>query len=299
MKRAFPRYAFPKYTFPRRAGSIRALMALASKAPASKALALRALASVCSVAFALVLLPSELRAFEPPAPHLKVFLAGLEQRQPQLVPEGLRVFAGDSTALRLNAADVVALLTAAEQDTLTLLRVNVFLGRWIAERNAPVYASGAAVDEALAAGFSLGLTFPLDHVAYLFFTPDSAKPGDFLVHIRALYDTNYTFRFDRHIFNADVIVHGAETSYADDGGPRTGYLVTQELYDDLGWTRYTNIEGISGRKRGVAGFFQRVFFFIPKTLDGVELRDGHLKIKAFVDQTIEDFERLERYHVRR
>ena len=33
-------------------------------------------------------------------------------------------------------------------------------------------------------------------------------------------------------------------------------------------------------------------------LDGIELREGHLKIKAFVDQTIADFERLERYLVR-
>ena len=260
---------------------------------------MKALAMALLSASVLALSPCELRAFEPPAPHLEAFLAGLDQRLPQIVPEGLRPFAGDSTALRLNAADVMALLAAAEQDTLTLLRVNVFLGRWIAARNVPVYASGEAVDEALTAGFSLGLTFPLNHVAYLFFLPDSSKPGDFLVHIRALYDTNYTFRFDRHIFNADVIVHGAETAYADDGGPRTGYLVTQELYDDQAWARYTNIEGISGRKRGVAGFFQRVFFFIPKTLDGVELRDGHLKIKAFVDQTIADFERLERYQVRR
>lgn len=264
-----------------------------------KALASNALASACSIALALVLLPFELRAFEPPAPHLKAFLSDLEQRQPQPVPEGLRVFVGDSTALRLNAADVTDLLTAAEQDTLTLLRVNVILGRWIAERNVSVYASGEAVDEALTAGFMLGLTFPLNHVAYLFFAPDSAKSGDFLARIRALYDTNYTFRFDRDILDADVIVHGAETAYADDGGPRTGYLVTMELYDDLEWVRYTHIDGLSGKKRGVAGFFQRVFFFIPKTLDGLELRDGHLKIKAFVDQTIDDFERLERYQVRR
>ncbi len=75
--------------------------------------------------------------------------------------------------------------------------------------------------------------------------------------------------------------------------------MTLELYDDLAWARYTNIEGILGRKRGVAGFLQRVFFFIPKTLDGLELRDGHLKIKAFVDQNIEDFERLDRYRVNR
>lgn len=244
-------------------------------------------------------LPGGLKAFEPPTPHLDAFLAGLGQRQPRPVPPGLRAFAGDSTALRLNAADVTGLFAAAERDTLTLLRVNVVLARWIAERNVPLYAGGEAVDEALTQGFSLGLTFPLHHVAYLFFSPDSAQSGDFLVHIRALYDMNYTFRFDRDIFNADVIVHGAETSYTDDGGPRTSYLVKLELRDELEWARYTNFEGLSGRKRGVAGFFQRIFFFLPKTLDGLELRDGHLKIKAFVDQNIKDFERLERYHVRR
>ena len=284
MKRACPRYA----------GSMQALATVAR----SLALAGRSLATPCLIA-ALVLLPSELRAFEPPAVHLEAFLAGLEQRQPQPVPEGLQAFAGDSTALRLSAADVVDLLTAAERDTLALLRVNVFLARWIAERNVSLYASGDAVEEALAEGFSLGLTFPLNHVAYLFFVPDSAESGDFLVRIRALYNENYTFRFDRDILDADVIVHGAETSYADDAGPRTGYMVTFELHDSLEWARYTNVEGLSGKKRGVAGFLQKVFFFIPKTLDGLELRDGHLKIKAFVDQTIEDFERLERYHVSR
>lgn len=243
--------------------------------------------------------PAELKAFEPASPHLDAFLAGLEQRKPQPVPPGLRAFAGDSTALRLNAADVTNMFTAAELDTLTLLRVNVILARWIAERNLPLYTDGEAVDEALTKGFSLGLTFPLHHIAYLFFSPDAARSGDFLVHIRALYDRNYTFRFDRDILNADVIVHGAETSYTDDDGFRTSYLVKLELHDELEWARYTGFEGLSGRKRGVAGFFQRVFFFIPKTLDGLELWDGHLKIKAFVDQNIEDFERLERYHVRR
>lgn len=259
----------------------------------------RVLALAGSIAIALVLLPSELRAFEPPTPHLESFLANLEQRRPQPVPPGLRSFAGDSTALRLRAADVVDLLNAAERDTLTLFRVNVVLSRWIAARNVPVYASGDAIAEALAEGFSLGLSFPLNHIAYLFFTPDSARSAGFLVHIRTLYDMNYTFRFDRDILDADVIVHGAETAYADEGGPRTGYMVSFELHDDLGWARYTNVEGLSGKKRGVAGFLQRVFFFIPKTLDGIELLDGHLKIKAFVDQTIEDFERLERYQVSR
>ena len=145
------------------------------------------------------------------------------------------------------------MFAAAEQDTLTLLRVNVVLARWIAERNLPLYAGGEAINEALTKGFSLGLTFPLHHVSYLFFSPDAARSGDFLVHIRALYDMNYTFRFDRDILNADVIVHGAETTYTDDGAPRTSYLVKLALHDELEWARYTDFEGLSGRKRGVAG----------------------------------------------
>ena len=267
--------------------------------PTRSAGSLTSLAAVCLIAIALVLIPSGLRAFEPPTPHLDAFLAELGERQPQPVHEGLRAFAGDSLALRLDAEDIENLLTAVANDTLTLLRANVVMARWIAERNVPVYASGDAIDEALKQGFSLGLTFPLNHVAYFFYAPGPAESGDFLVRIRAMYTTNYTFRFDRHIFDADVIVHGAETVFTDKGGHRTGFLVTLELHDDLAWVRYTNIKGISGRKRGVAGFLQRVFFFIPKTLDGMELRDGHLKIKAFVDQTIEDFERLERYQVSR
>ena len=286
MKRAFRKHAGSIMTFP-------LAFPLAW-------LSTRVLPLAWSIAVLLVLAsPGALKAFEPATPHLNAFLAGLDQREPGPVPPGLRVFAGDSTALRLNGADVIDMFTAAEQDTITLLRVNVVLARWIAERNLPLYADGEAVDEALTKGFSLGLTFPLHHVAYLFFSPDAARSGDFLVHIRALYDMNYTFRFDRDILNADVIVHGAETAYTDDGGPRTSYLVTAELHDELEWARYTDFEGLSGRKRGVAGFFQRVLFFIPKTLDGLELRDGHLKIKAFVDQNIEDFERLERYHVSR
>ncbi len=257
------------------------------------------LASMLATCLVSALLPSGAEAYEPPTPHLDAFLSGLDQRRPAPVPPGLQPFVGDSTALRLDASDVADLLAAAERDTLTLLRVNVVLARWIAERNKPLYASGDAVEEALAEGYSLGLTFPLRHVAYLFFTPESARSDGPLVRIRTLYDMNYTFRFDRDILDADVIVHGAETAYADAGGPRTGYLVAFELYDDLGWARFTNVEGLSGKKRGVAGFLQKVFFFIPKTLDGIELRDGNLKIKAFVDQTIEDFERLERYHVSR
>ncbi len=107
------------------------------------------------------------------------------------------------------------LFNAMVEDSLTLLRANAIVARWINEHGIPVYTSGEAIDEVLDAGYSLGLSFPLNHVAYMFLIPDPAAVADLQVHIRVIYAMNYTFRFDSDIFDADVIVDGAETAFVD------------------------------------------------------------------------------------
>jgi hypothetical protein len=238
-------------------------------------------------------------ASEPPSPHLQTLFAHLDARRPSRTPAGLFPVLGDSLAVALTRADLTALLDAAAADRLTLLRATALFARWVRVRNVPVFIAGQAVEQAVRTGYALGLTFPVEHIAYLCFVPDRAMGGDFQAHLRVIYTRNYTYPFDKDIFNADVLVRGREMVYRDEKGFVTGYLVTTDVYYNASTVQYVQVEGIQGQKRGVVGLFQKMFFFIPKTLHGLTIRGGDLIIDAFVNQRIRAFEHKPRYRVTR
>ena len=238
-------------------------------------------------------------AVEPVPPHLKAFFSQLNARPPAATPRGAAPLAGNPQALLLMRDDVSALLAAAAADSLTLLRATALFATWVRERNLPVVASGQAVEQAVRTGYALGLTFPLDHMAYMCFVPDRSIGGDFQAHIRVLYTRNYDYPFDKDIFNATVLVRGNPITYDGEKGPTTGYLVSSDVHYAGARAHYTNVRGIQGQKRGVTGFFQKVFFFIPKTLNGMILTGDDLIIDGFIDEKIRGFETIPRYRVNR
>ncbi len=142
--------------------------------------------------------------------------------------------------------------------------------------------------------------FPVDHIAYFFYVPNDSVGGDFQAHIRVIYTRNYTYSFEKDIFDANVLVQGQEISYnKPEGTSREGYLVTTDVYYNDQTVDYTNVHGIAGQKRGALGFLQKVFFFVPKTLHGLTLKEDDLIIDAFINQRIRGFEQKPRYRVRR
>lgn len=223
----------------------------------------------------------------------------METRRPTAAPTGLWSFLGDSTAVALSGPDVLAFLDAAAEDGITLLRATALFARWVGSRRFPVVATGEAINMAVRSGFSLGLTFPVDHIAYLCYVPDHTMGGDFKAHIRVIYTRPYTYAFDEDIFNADVLVRGQAIGYEREGESESGYLVTTDVYYNEHRVEYTNIQGIAGQKRGTLGFFQKMLFFVPKTLYGLTLSNDDLTIDAFVNQKIRRFEQEPRYRVRR
>jgi|GEM_PF-2252723 hypothetical protein len=246
---------------------------------------------------ATVLSPWLSYAVDPSSRHLNLLLSELDTRRPIVAPTALMPYLEDSLAIELSGQDMEVLLNATADDSLTLLRATVLFARWVKARGTPVFVKGQAVEDAVQKGFSLGLTFPLDHLAYICFVPNSSMAGDFQVHIRTIYTRQYTYPFDKDIFNANVLIRGQEVTYEENDRKQTGYLVTTDIYDDRKRAIYTNVRGILGQKRGVLGFFQKVFFFVPKTLKGLDLTQGHLVIEAFINQTIENFEHEPRYRV--
>lgn len=248
---------------------------------------------------ALVLSPSLSYAVDPFLPHLNRFLSDLDTREPVVSPTALIPYLEDSLAIQLSRHDMEVLLSAAADDSLTLLRATVLFAKWVKIRGTPVFVKGKAVEEAVQKGYALGLTFPVDHLAYICFVPNPSMAEDFQAHIRTIYTKQYTYPFDKDIFNANVLIQGQEVTYEENDRRRIGYLVTTDVYNNIKRALYTNVQGILGQKRGMLGFFQKVFFFVPKTLNGLELTQGDLIINAFINQTIENFEYEPRYRVNR
>ena len=197
----------------------------------------------------------------------------------------------------LDQNDITDFLTATAQDSLTLLHATALFARWVSRLGLPVYTPGKAVTEASRKGFELGLMFPVDHLSHFLYVPDVSSAGS--TQMRVIYDRQYTYGFDADIFDADVLVQGSEITYRSEGKSRKGFLVTAKVHYEDGLFRYSDVRGISGKKRGALGFLQRVFFFVPKTLHGISLEGDDLIIDAFVNQRIPDFEVERKFRVRR
>lgn len=236
-------------------------------------------------------------AIEPAHSHLQTFFSRLNARRPTPTPKGAASLAGNPLVLLLTQDDVGALLAATAADSLTLLRATALFAAWIRERDIPAVVSGQAVEQAVRAGYALGLTFPLDHMAYMCFAPDRSIGGDFQAHIRVLYTRLYDYPFDKDIFNATVLVRGSPITYDGEKGSTSGYLVSSDVHYAGARARYVDVSGIQGQKRGVTGFFQKVLFFIPKTLNGLILTGNELIIDGFIDEKISGLETIPRYRV--
>lgn len=231
--------------------------------------------------------------------HLERLFTRISARAPVAPPDDLQLFLGRSPAILLNTADIVEFLNATVDDQVTLLRATALFARWVRSRGLPVFATGETIKMAVGRRFLLGLTFPVDFIAYFFYIPDPAVGGDFQTHIKVIYTKQYTYKFDKDIFDANVKVNGSEILYRLDGVQRMGYLVTSDVYYNDERVSYVNVQGIAGERRGALGLFQKVFFFIPATLRGLLIADNDLIIDAFIKQKIRGFEQLRRYKVRR
>lgn len=232
-------------------------------------------------------------------PNLAKLFERMESRQPIRSPAGLRPFLDDSVAIVIEQQDMVLFLEAAAADRITLLRATALFARWVRNVGLPVYAPGEVVVNAFKKGFSLGLMFPVDHLAYFFYVPDDSIGGDFQTHIRVIYNRQYTYPFDEDIFDANVLVQGEEIAYRLEGMPRKGFLVTTDVHYSGNSFSYSNVQGIAGQKRGALGFLQKFFFFIPKTLYGISLEERDLLIDGFRNQRIPDFETEPKFRVQR
>ncbi|SVA70908.1 uncharacterized protein METZ01_LOCUS123762 [marine metagenome] len=232
-------------------------------------------------------------------PNLAKLFERMETRQPIRPPAGLHPFLEESIAVVIEQRDMVSFLETTAADRITLLRATALFACWVRNNGFPVYAPGEVVVNAFKKGFSLELMFPVDHLAYLFYVPDDSIGGDFQMHIRVIYNKQYTYPFDKDIFDANVLVQGEQIAYRLEGLPRKGFLVTTHVHYNGNDFSYSNVQGIAGQKRGALGFLQEAFFFIPKTLYGISLEEDDLLIDAFLNQRIPDFETEPKYRVRR
>lgn len=118
--------------------------------------------------------------------------------------------------------------------------------------------------------------------------------------ITMLYEEPYIHEFPSEVVSADIKVgQGSPVELMVGGQKRTFYPSSVELFSNSESFGFRNIQGIAGQKHGVVGFLQKLLFFVPDAIQGMELQEktGTMVTKAFVDTKIEKYEENTHYQM--
>lgn len=207
-------------------------------------------------------------------------------------------------SVELHAEDVEEFFVAAARDELTIVRAMGFVARAVRETGVLTYLNGAHAREVVGRfGLDVGLAVPMSHLLLFAYIPADTSANDPVqCRFLAVYGAQYEHRFHRDVLNATLKVGtGRDVPYLDpwdDGAEiRTAYIVEGRImYGDAG-IGYVDVSGIGGRKHGLLGVMQKVFFFLPDAIDGMVVRGGDLHVNAIMNQRVEGFESALRYAV--
>ncbi|MBT3268592.1 hypothetical protein HN371_15660 [Candidatus Poribacteria bacterium] len=207
-------------------------------------------------------------------------------------------------SVELHADDVEEFFVAAAADELTIVRAMGFVARAVRETRVLTYLNGEhARDVVRHFGLDVGLAVPMSHLLLFAYIPvDAGADDEVQCRFLAVYGAQYEHRFHRDVLNATLKVGtGRDVPYLDpwdDGAEiKTAYIVEGRIMYGGAGVGYVDVSGIGGRKHGLLGVMQKVFFFLPDAIGGMVVRDGDLYVNAIMNQRVEGFESALRYAV--
>ena len=234
--------------------------------------------------------------------HMDQFFKNLDPISPILTTPSPEIapFVPDRSVFVVNTDQLTHLLDAAAQDNITALKMLAFIGIFSKTHKCSVYLSGKVIRETIEGHFTLGLTLPRENIDHLLYIPDSEITEEvFQAHLKVIYSRRYVHRFEKETLDADLVIGTDETvTYLRDGVTQTGYVVTADVYYGQTSFGFQNVHGVGGKKRGLLGLLQRIFF-IPQGIKAMMVVDDDLRIDAFIDQIVTDFEENPIYDIRR
>jgi hypothetical protein len=197
-----------------------------------------------------------------------------------------------------------AFLAAAVADHLTVLRAFALMAREIKKFGVVVLAPGTLYERAIAENrVDLGLALPAKNVSAALWMPDpSVEDPEFQLHMKVFYTESYVHELPDDLMPANLkIGYGDEATYWMDGEERKQRTIDADIYyGDQGGVGFRNVKGIGGQKRGVAGFFQKLLFFLPDAVHSmvIDEKSGVMVTEALINTRIEEFERNPKYSMK-
>lgn len=193
---------------------------------------------------------------------------------------------------------------AAAKDHLTCLRAFALLARELKKNGVVVFGSSVAFEQAVANNkVDLGLALPARNLAASVWSPDpNHKDPEFLAHIKVFYTEPYIHQFPDEILPANLKIGFAppETFWLEGKQYQRPALDADIYYGPGKKIGFRNVKGVGGQKRGVMGFFQKVFFFLPDAVSSMTIDEAKNEMitEALVNTVVKDFETNPLYSIK-
>ena len=207
-------------------------------------------------------------------------------------------------SVEMHPEDVEEFFVAAARDELSIVRAMALVARAVRETRVTTYLNGEDAREVVdRLGLDVGLAVPMKQLLLFAYIPVDDGPDDETqCRFVGVYARPYEHRFRKDVLNATLRVGiGRDVPYLDpwdhDAEITTAFLVEGRLLYGEAGVGYVDVSGIGGRKHGMLGFVQKVFFFLPDAIDGMVVRGGDLHVNAIVNQRVHGFESALRYAV--
>jgi len=192
---------------------------------------------------------------------------------------------------------------AAAKDKMTVLRAFSTLARELKGHGVVMMGPGKIFEQAVKVnGVDLGLAMPAKNVGFAIWHPDPGhKDPEFQAHLKVFYTKSYIHRFPDHILEANLkIGYGQEDSYWYQGQEYTQVTIDVDIFNgENNGIGFRNVKGVGGQKRGLLGFLQKVFFFLPDAVDAMVIQEktGVMTTYAFVNNEVANFESTQKYSI--
>ncbi|HRK01291.1 MAG TPA: hypothetical protein PLH57_01380 [Oligoflexia bacterium] len=193
---------------------------------------------------------------------------------------------------------------AAVADKATNLRAFAIIAREVKRRGITLYGPGKDFERAVSDNkIDLGLSLPATKIGLGIWAPNPANTDpEYQLSLSVIYSERYIHQFPDEVLPANLkIGFGDQVEYEIDGQKQSGFILTADVFNGPNGIGFKNVKGVGGQKRGLLGFFQKVFFFLPDAVHSMTIneKENTMITEALIDTVVKDFETREVYRIRK